>query len=547
MGDVADMLGLKPKEQPSMSEEASRILGDKAKPAGPKGGKKPKGMSREVFGLLGKDNAAPSAQTNKVAGGAAFKTKRVSALRGKWIWAPIHESSGTHNIQTKEAAEEKITPLYHWVKAEMQYSEYPYAKFNIQIDRITYSDEEYEQLFQSDRWSRSETDALMSLCHKFDLRWPVIVDRYSLQPPRTCEDMQERYYSVQAMLRARRTGTTDIMARTSEASTAFDVCQERTRRHQLDLQFHKSKEDEAEEADLMKELKTLDACMKKFKKTNRQSALPSLQKAIENKVTYAPIIEKMTRDREISGRIPMMSDGLGPLPGVPALQSSRLDPTDPPLIKSPEFTTMNVEISKELLSKMQVLLRDFGVPPPEKLVATRAVCDTMDQVKRQAVSLLSLQSSIEKVENEEGFGAANACPSEDMLAKTTSETHLTLEHDRLENDSSSNTSSAGLSDITTTGGIAANAPRTSPWGAVSCFSVVSTADKGMSIPGTLGSSTIGISRIKTEKPDEVHEAEDANPLKVIACTPCMRFSDRVLESKILAYVYVIVSHIHILL
>lgn len=49
------------------------------------------------------------------------------------------------------------------------------------------SDEEYESLVAPDSgsWSREETDYLYSLCEQFDLRWPVIADRYEV-PAHAC-------------------------------------------------------------------------------------------------------------------------------------------------------------------------------------------------------------------------------------------------------------------------------------------------------------------------------------------------------------------------
>jgi DNA methyltransferase 1-associated protein 1 len=435
--DVADLLGIQPREQPSMSEEASRILEGKMKSVGgPRVGKKPNGMSREVYGLLGHDSIAPSMQTNKVISNAAFKTtKRVSALRGKWVLAPIYKSSETHNISAKEAAQQTSTPLYHWVKADMQYAEYPYSKFNIRMDRITYSDEEYDHLLQSEVWSRSETDALMSLCHKYDLRWPVIVDRYSLQPPRACEDIQERYYSIQAKLRAHRTGRTDINAKTNEVSTTFDIEQERTRRHRMDQHFRNTKDDEAKEASLKKELKEFDANMKKLKKTSKPSALPGSEKAMANKLMYASTLAELSGLRAGTGGASSHPTGTGPIPGIPALQSTRLDtssaePADPLMPQIDSGTSLaTVALSKTLLSKMTVLLQELGLPPVEDLVPTRAVCDGVDQVKKQAVTLLSLQSAISKREKELSMVKLNTAP--DMMAKATSGTEIALSHNCL--------------------------------------------------------------------------------------------------------------------
>ena len=144
MGDVADILGLGAKAPLSASEEASKILGDKPKFHSHKNAKKPKGMSREVFGLLGHESLNPSIQTNKIPVTQGFKTKRSTALKGKWVWAPFAKPSSSNSFS--QASEQPKPCLYHWVKADVQYMEYPYAKFDIQLEKLTYTDDEYEHL-----------------------------------------------------------------------------------------------------------------------------------------------------------------------------------------------------------------------------------------------------------------------------------------------------------------------------------------------------------------------------------------------------------------
>ncbi len=101
MGDVADILGLKQSSQ-SNDESLKLLVDNKPKPA--QKNKKPKGMSREVFGLIGHDSLNPSIQTNKVSNN--FKTKRLSSVRRKWVW-----SSFSSNL----ADNTKEDFLKHWV------------------------------------------------------------------------------------------------------------------------------------------------------------------------------------------------------------------------------------------------------------------------------------------------------------------------------------------------------------------------------------------------------------------------------------------------
>ena len=91
MGDIAEILGMKAVVSATDAEVAKNIL------LGPKAGvkkmKKPKGMSREVFDLIGHDSLNPAMQTNKVVIQTGFKEKRASALKGRWMWSSFTNTS----------------------------------------------------------------------------------------------------------------------------------------------------------------------------------------------------------------------------------------------------------------------------------------------------------------------------------------------------------------------------------------------------------------------------------------------------------------------
>jgi len=192
MGDVAQILGVEQKAALSQGETAAAILAGSSAPAPARKMKKPKGMSREVFDLMGPDGLVPAIETSKTKS-SGFKDKRISATKGKWIWAPFKSSA---------RSDDQVS--HHWQKADVQYHDYPWARFNVKLDalRPLYSDEEYANLLTTNNWTRSETDHLMFIAYKYDLRWPVIADRYTLLPPRCTEDLQNRYLTVVTKVRA---------------------------------------------------------------------------------------------------------------------------------------------------------------------------------------------------------------------------------------------------------------------------------------------------------------------------------------------------------
>ena len=85
-------------------------------------------------------------------------------------------------------------------------------------------------------WTRQETEALLELVHEYDLRWPVIIDRWHarfniledgtvnpLSVQRTVEDLQYWYYHVGNVLAKKRLeGVVDKMATQNSAAAAAE-------------------------------------------------------------------------------------------------------------------------------------------------------------------------------------------------------------------------------------------------------------------------------------------------------------------------------------
>ena len=252
----------------------------------------------------------------------------------------------------------------------MDFADYPYSKFNTKLEAVIYTDDEYECHLRSQTWSRSETDHMMYLCLKYDLRWPVIVDRYNLAPGRTAEELQERYYQVVTVVKKVRSSATDAQVK-NEFHTVFDYEYHRARREQQEYSFRRSKEDDAEEARLREELKNVDITLKRMKKSSKEKS----------------ILRPIFGDGKSSGIVIPPPAVEQPQPGKPRLQSTRIVPL--------EYT---VGLSRSLSKKMQLLLNELGAP--ENPLPTRGVCDLLETVRKDACVLLGLQSALAKKEKE---------------------------------------------------------------------------------------------------------------------------------------------------
>lgn len=103
--------------------------------------------------------------------------------------------------------------------------------------------------------------------------------------------------------------------------------------------------------------------------------------------------------------VPLVVDHT-PAPGRPCLQSGRLVSGD-------------AGLSKNLIKKVNAYLVQLNVPA--KPAATRSVCDTLDAIRRDTATLLSLQASIAKREKEKlsgGLTGSGAGGSAGVTVKT---------------------------------------------------------------------------------------------------------------------------------
>ncbi|KAI8881496.1 hypothetical protein K501DRAFT_253068 [Backusella circina FSU 941] len=227
--------------------------------------KRPEGISRELYSLIG---GAPPVAFVKPTYKAKFQTKKKTT---PWLLQPFTNPARSDDLVLK-----------HWVKeSEVENQDYPFAKFNKVIDIIDYSDDDYEKYLTDSDWSKDETDYLFSLCRQYDLRFPIIEDRYDFQSKvRTMEDLKDRYYSVCRKLILQGKGPLSgeyIPDRQSLANQyAFDKSKEVDRKNALIMLFNRTKEQVEEEEALFVEAKRIEMNEARLSR-ERESLLNSLK------------------------------------------------------------------------------------------------------------------------------------------------------------------------------------------------------------------------------------------------------------------------------
>ncbi|KAK1589666.1 SWR1-complex protein 4 [Colletotrichum navitas] len=265
-----------------------------------------KGLAREVQNLGG-DN--PIAIVPEV---SIFKKRRFASRKPatKWELKPFTNSARGDNgalilkhwkrktPTTEESAAQGGDAEMKDAEGEQAASKPEnsmFAKFNVEVDVPQYSEDQYRTNLQSDDWTKEETDYLLSLVRDFDLRWPIIWDRYDYVPeaingeasadgdeskaiipvpkPRTMEDLKARYYEVAAKMMAVQKPVqymTQPEYTLHELMANFNANQEKLRKEFANNALTRSKEEAKEEESLLLEIKRILARSDRFNEERRE-------------------------------------------------------------------------------------------------------------------------------------------------------------------------------------------------------------------------------------------------------------------------------------
>ncbi|ORY59561.1 uncharacterized protein BCR38DRAFT_444892 [Pseudomassariella vexata] len=266
-----------------------------------------KGLAREVQNLGG-DN--PIAIVPEI---SSFKKRRLGSRKpaARWKLAPFRNSARGDGLLLKHWKREADKSSgqdgpanEHEATAEKQSEEIEdseFAKFNVSVNVPQYSDDQYNATLTNKDWTKDETDYLMETCKKFDLRWPLVWDRYDyalkmLVPSgqgsgegesdadpnsavvptpkiRTMEDLKARYYEVAAKMMAVQRPVQYMNAAEfslHETMVNFRPGDETKRKAYAQSLLGRSKEEIKEEESLLIEVRRILARTEKFNQERRE-------------------------------------------------------------------------------------------------------------------------------------------------------------------------------------------------------------------------------------------------------------------------------------
>ncbi|QKX56273.1 uncharacterized protein TRUGW13939_03374 [Talaromyces rugulosus] len=276
--DVRDMLDLPADGQQPRPHKKQKVVE-----------KRPEGITRELFALLGEKAPPISLTENK------YKLKKSNRRALPWQLSEFKNDARQDGLVLKHwqrrtdttnkpppPADAAAMDIDEQTKDETQQpAEQPYmfSKYNIkpQLPK-RYTDEQYNRHLQNDDWTREETDYLMDLVEEYDLRWVIIADRYDYQAKldggneasstalvpanrtRTMEQIKSRFYTATATMLALEHPPSEM----SEAEFAlhekmmkFDAEREKARKELAALQLNRTADEVREEGVLLEELKRI--------------------------------------------------------------------------------------------------------------------------------------------------------------------------------------------------------------------------------------------------------------------------------------------------
>lgn len=223
------------------------------------------GLNRELYALLS-DESLPSLMPTKQPAPTSFRDRKKGGV--KWEWKPFSNGARSDKAQ-----------LHHWWKKHENPEEYSFARFNKKPKMIKYTPQEYDAQCKSTSWTKEETDQLMALCERYELRWHVIYDRYQAPPKqvaaRTLEDMKERFYAIVKSMNPQLLPHQFLADEHSERQVrrvmGYDAKYERERKIKLTAYYDYSGNQEVQDVVTMEKAKDIDATRKKRELENQDA------------------------------------------------------------------------------------------------------------------------------------------------------------------------------------------------------------------------------------------------------------------------------------
>lgn len=189
----------------------------------------------------------------------------------------------------------------------------------------------------------------------------MILDRYDDRYSRTIEELKHRYYSIaRRLLEQRKDFEHPIL------KSGYNYEQEMKRRACLERMISKSKEENIQEANLLKQSLEVQKRIEKYEKFENE--LKNLTDETKFNVTFEEYVKANAGEND----------------SFVYLRSNKMK--------------YNLPVSEKIHKKVESLLKELGVP--DKLIPTNAVEQAYDNLRNNLIILTSLRKHLDKKERE---------------------------------------------------------------------------------------------------------------------------------------------------
>ncbi|KAF2325049.1 hypothetical protein GH714_022457 [Hevea brasiliensis] len=345
----------------------------------------------------------------------AFPARYVYALTGGL--APLMPSIDTSQLKRRPPSDEKITwqwlpftnsarkdnlQLYHWVRVVNGVpptGDYSFAKYNKSVDIVRYTDEEYEKYLTDPTWTKEETDQLFDLCERFDLRFIIIADRFSLS--RTVEELKDRYYSVsRAILLARAPSSGDVSGHPL-VKEPYNVSQEIDRKRALSMVLSQTKQQERKDAEVLAEAKRITESRMAARGVEESTlhvasnAGPEMAETATNvDGTVSPSSNAQLASVAVAPSSSVMAENASTLASLRMLRVYLRTYALEQMVQAASSTA-----GLRTIKRVEQILQDLGVNLKPR-VPTKAVCAEHLELRKEILTLLNLQKQLQYKEAE---------------------------------------------------------------------------------------------------------------------------------------------------
>eukprot|EP01112_Ceratiomyxa_fruticulosa_P004286 TRINITY_DN1475_c0_g1_i1.p1 TRINITY_DN1475_c0_g1~~TRINITY_DN1475_c0_g1_i1.p1 ORF type:complete len:456 (-),score=118.34 TRINITY_DN1475_c0_g1_i1:57-1424(-) len=429
MADVKDILGLSsPKADGSSKGSRSKaLLIDATTTPITKPKKRLDGAKREILALQDDAGLGTTPPPLSLATPQLFKEKRKignAQQNVRWTWKAFRSSARNDSMV-----------LHHWERANDRNDDYMFARFNKKLVIPVYSDEEYEKYFKVDDWTRDETDCLMQMCERYDLRWPVIGDRYeeelaekianknnttpnvnnetetntttensTKRKDRNIEELKGRFYSIESKLCEIRG---DDPAQNAYHNYKYNQELEEKRKEQYEKLYKRSHAEVAEEDNLVNNYKRIEDQLKKYHKSRKK--ILSLADAVIEGVDYSQMdlnfSQEDTKDKKKSKKRKTGEIGEDIFefgveeeqPQEKGEKEKRSKKNNLASSKAANKSSTSLSVGPKLAMKVDAALLELGIGLRPSL-PTPAVTKAFTELRQDIVILLNLQKHVQQKE-----------------------------------------------------------------------------------------------------------------------------------------------------